>query len=130
MKKIVISGSVKLEKEVNYWVNFFEEKNYDVIDYPRKIDKSRFMELYPDIHKEFFVNITNTNVLFIMNTDKDEKVGYIGSETFAELTFGLSQKLIFNKNIEIVLLKMPCKEVQCYEEIKLWLSFGWIKLYE
>ena len=88
------------------------------------------MELYPDIHKEFFVNITNTNVLFIMNTDKDEKVGYIGSETFAELTFGLSQKLIFNKNIEIVLLKMPCKEVQCYEEIKLWLSFGWIKLYE
>ena len=29
MKKIVISGSVKLEKEVNYWVNFIEEKNYD-----------------------------------------------------------------------------------------------------
>lgn len=88
------------------------------------------MELYPSVHKEFFENITKTNLLFIMNEDKNGKIGYIGAESFAELTFGLAQKLVYGKNIELVILKMPSKEVQCYEEINLWLKFGWIKLYE
>lgn len=88
------------------------------------------MELYPSVHKEFFENITKTNLLFIMNEDKNGKIGYIGAESFAELTFGLAQKLVYGKNIELVILKMPDKEVQCYEEINLWLKFGWIKLYE
>lgn len=69
-------------------------------------------------------------MLFIMNEDKNEKIGYIGAESFAELTFGLAQKLIYEKNIELVILKMPSKEVQCYEEIDLWLKLGWIRLYE
>ena len=62
--------------------------------------------------------------------DKNGKIGYIGAESFAELTFGLAQELVYGKNIELVILKMPSKEVQCYEEINLWLKFGWIKLYE
>ena len=35
-----------------------------------------------------------------MNEDKDGKVGYIGAEAFAELTFGLAQKLVYHKEIE------------------------------
>ena len=69
-------------------------------------------------------------MLFIMNEDKDGKIGYIGAETFAELAFGLAQKLVYNKKIELVILKMPSENIQCYEEIKLWLKLGWIKLYE
>lgn len=87
------------------------------------------MELYPNVHKEFFENITKTDMLFIMNEDKNGKIGYIGAESFAELTFGLAQKLIYGKNIELVILKMPSKEIQCYEEINLWLKLGWIRLY-
>jgi len=29
-----------------------------------------------------------------------------------------------------VILKMPSKDVACYEEISLWIALGWIKLYE
>lgn len=129
MKKVVIVGSAKLQNNINYWKEKFSNNNYEILDYPKAIEKGRFMELYPNVHKEFFENITKTDMLFIMNEDKNGKIGYIGAESFAELTFGLAQKLIYEKNIELVILKMPSKEVQCYEEIDLWLKLGWIRLY-
>ena len=130
MKKVVIAGSSKLQDKINMWRNKFIELGYNVIDYPEEIDDDNFMNLYPDIHKTFFKNITNTDILFIMNEDKDNIEGYIGAESYAELTFGLAQNLIYNKNIELIVYKMPCKNVQCYDEVKLWLDLGWIKLYK
>ena len=130
MKKVVIAGSAKLQQEIQNWRKFFINKGYEVLDYPKKIDETKFMEVYPNVHKEFFENITKTDMLFIMNEDKNGKSGYIGAESFAELTFGLAQKLVYNKNIELVVLKMPSKDVQCYEAIDLWLKLGWISLYE
>ena len=130
MKKVVIAGSAKLQKEINKWLKIFESKNYEILDYPRKIEQERFIELYPSIHKTFFECITKTDMLFIMNEDKNGKYGYIGAEAFAELTFGLAQKLVYNKEIELIILKMPSQDVQCYEEIDLWLKLGWIKLFK
>lgn len=130
MKKVVIAGSAKLQKEVDKWVKFFTEKNYEVLDCPRRIEETKFMDLYPNIHIEFLQNIIKTDMLFLMNEDKNGIVGYIGYEAYAELLFGLSQKLIYNKNIELVIFKMPSINVGCYEEIDLWLKLGWIKLYE
>ncbi len=130
MKKVVIAGSAKLQKEVNKWLKIFENQNYEILDYPRAIEESKFMELYPNIHIKFLENITKTNMLFLMNEDKNGVVGYIGYETYAELLFGLSQKLIYNKNIELIIFKIPSREVGCYEEIDLWLKLGWIRLYD
>lgn len=130
MKRIVIAGSAKLQKEVNNWLNFFERKNYEILDYPKSIEEQRFLELYPNIHTKFLENIIKADMLFIMNEDKNGIVGYIGYEVYAELLFGLSQKLIYNKKIELVVYKMPSTNVGCYEEINLWLKLGWIKLYE
>lgn len=130
MKKVVIAGSAKLQDNINYWKEKFSNNNYEVLDYPKAIEKERFMEFYPSVHKEFFENIIKTDILFIMNEDKNGKTGYIGAESFAELTFGLAQKLVYGKNIELIILKMPSKDVQCYEEINLWLKLEWIKLYE
>ena len=67
-------------------------------------------------------------MLFVMNETKEGIDGYIGAETFAELTFALMQNLVYNKNIQIVILRMPSINVQSYEEINLWLKLGWIKL--
>ena len=130
MKKVVIAGSVKLQKEVEKWINIFENNGYQILDYPRAVEEQKFMQLYPDVHKNFFECITKTDMLFIMNEDKNGKSGYIGTETFAELAFGLAQKLVYNKEIELVILKIPSQEVSCYEEIDLWLKLGWIRLYE
>ena len=39
MKKIVISGSSKLQEELITWKKYFEQKGYEVIDYPNKLVK-------------------------------------------------------------------------------------------
>lgn len=130
MKKIVIAGSAKLQKEIDKWINFFERNDYEILDYPKAIEESKFMELYPNIHIEFLENITKADMLFIMNENKNGKIGYIGYEAYAELLFGLSQKLVYNKNIELVILKIPDTDIGCYQEIDLWLKLGWIKLYK
>ncbi len=130
MRKVVISGSAKLQDNINYWIKYFEKKGYNILDYPRPIKKEKFIELYPKIHKEFFENITKTSMLFVMNETKEGIDGYIGAETFAELTFALMQNLVYNKNIQIIILRMPSTNVQSYEEINLWLKLGWIKLYD
>lgn len=72
-----------------------------------------------------FENITMTDILFVMNETKEEIDGYIGAETFAELTFALMQNLVYNKNIQIVILRITSINVQSYEEINLWLKLGW-----
>lgn len=130
MKKVVIAGSAKLQKEVNSWLKNFSNKNYEILDYPKAIEESKFIDLYPNIHIDFLNNVTKTDMLFIMNEDKNGIVGYIGYEAYAELLFGLSQKLIYNKNIELVIFKMPDTNAGCYEEINLWIKLGWIKLYD
>ena len=128
MKKVIIAGSAKLQDKIECWKNFFESKNYTILDHPKVIEKAKFNEVYPNRHKEFFENIINADILFVMNEDKNGLKGYIGAETYAELAFALAQNLIYNKTIDLIILKMPNKEVQCYEEIKLWLELGWIRL--
>lgn len=129
MKKIVISGSTKLREKIDYWVNYFTNNGYEVLDYPKNINKETFLDLYSVVHKEFYKNIKKTDILFIMNEDKNGINGYIGPAAFAELSYGVIEKLN-NKNIELIILKMPSKEVSSYAEINLWLKLGWIKIWE
>jgi hypothetical protein len=129
MKKVVIAGSSSLKEKSEYWKKFWENKGYWVTNYPLPIPDETFFEEYPNVHKEFFKNITETDILFIMNEDKNGITGYIGAESFAELCFGVSNNLLYGKKIEILLLKMPDSKVQSYDEIQLWLKLGWIKIF-
>ena len=129
MKNIVISGSASLQDKINYWLDYFKNKNYEILDYPSPIEQNSFLELYPNVHKNFFKALTKCDTLFVMNEDKNNISGYIGASTFAEVSFCVAQNFIYNNNIEILLLKLPDKKVQCYDEITLWLNLGWIKLY-
>ena len=74
MKKVVIVGSAKLQNNINYWKEKFSNNNYEILDYPKAIEKERFMELYPNVHKKFFENITKTDMLFIMMKIRMEKL--------------------------------------------------------
>jgi len=130
MKKVVIAGSASLQKECQMWKELWEKDGYSVIDYPVSISKEIFLEEYPQVHKDFFNNIMKSDVFFVMNENKNDIEGYLGAESFAEMCFGVTQNLINNKNIEIMLLQRPDKNVQSYDEICLWLKLGWIKLYQ
>lgn len=129
-KKIVIAGSASLQEKIQYWKKFWEDQGYCVLDYPAPISKKNFLAEYPQVHTDFFKNITQADVLFIMNEDKNNVIGYLGAESFAEMCFGVAQNLLYAKKLEILLLQIPNERVQSYGEIMLWLKLGWVKLYK
>lgn len=130
MKKIVISGSSKLQDKINDWVNYFEEKNYEVLYYPKVIEPENYSFELPIAYGNFYTSLENTDVFFLMNEDKNGIKGYIGASAIAELTYAVIQNLIHDKNIEIYILNMPSREVSSYDEVKFYLDMRWIKLYK
>jgi len=128
--KIVISGSSKLQDKVNYWIKHFEEKNFEILDYPKLINKEDYEKKLPIIYKNFYTSLENTDIFFLMNEEKNGIKGYIGASAIAELTYVVILNLIHNKNIEIYISNMPSEEVTSYDEVKFWLDMGWIKLYK
>ena len=129
MKKIVISGSSKLQDKINYYLNYFKDRGFEILDYPKKVDEENLMIDLPKIYTDFYTALENTDVFFLMNEEKNGIKGYIGASAIAELTYVVILNLIHNKNIEIYILNMPSKEVSSYDEVKFWLDMGWIKLY-
>lgn len=130
MKNIVIAGSASLQDEISFWKKHWENHNFCVLNYPCAIEKENFLNKYPTVHKKFFEDIKNTDILFVMNENKKGIKGYIGAETFAEICFAVAENLIYKKNIKILLLQTPDKTIQSYDEISLWLELGWIELYK
>ena len=130
MKKIVISGSSKLQDKVNYWMEHFKNKDYEILNYPKLTQPEDYMTSLPIVYKDFYTDLENTDIFFLMNEEKNGIKGYIGASAIAELTYVVILNLIHNKNIEIYILNMPSPEVQSYDEVKFWLDIGWIKLYK
>lgn len=127
--KVVIAGSASLQDEIKKWIQYWNNKEgYSVTNYPQTISQEMFIEQYPEVHAKFFKDIAGADVLFIANEKKNGINGYIGAETFAELGFGLAQKLVYKKSIRLILAHMPTREVACHDEIVLWLKLGWIEL--
>ncbi len=130
MKKVVIAWSSSLQKKLQIRKNFWEEKGYEVTNYPAPIAEESFLQEYPQVHTKFYQDISESDILFIMNEDKNGIIGYLGAESFAEMCFGIAQNLIYAKNIEVILLQLPDTKVQSYDEIQLWLKLNWIKILE
>lgn len=129
MKKIVIAGSAKFCDEMSEWKEYFENKGHEVINYPKKIDQRNAQE-YQHVYIKFFESLNETDILFVVNENKNGIEGYIGAETFAELTYALIQKKVNGQNKKIYLLKMPSEQVACYTEIKNFIELDWIEIFD
>ena len=129
MEKLVIAASAKLEAEIKQLKEYFEENGYQVINYPKKININDDQE-YKNTYIKYFESLKETDILFILNEDKNGIEGYIGAETFAELSFCIAQNLLNKENKQIYLLKKPSKEVACYIEIEKFINLGWIKIFK
>lgn len=118
MKKVVISCSASLENEIKKRKSRRESKGTEVINFPKKIEPFA-TESYGKLHTQFYKDIVDTDILFIMNEDKNGIEGYIWMSVFAELHFAVTQNTLYQKNKKIFLLKSPSPQVGCYEEIML-----------
>lgn len=129
MRKIVIAGSAKFYKEALELKEKLENKDYNVIDYPRNINVN-IEEEYKNAYERFYNSVSKTDDLIVLNLDKNGIEGYIGYESFAELSNLVVKKIQVNNDHKIYIYKMPSKEVGCYDEIKHFIELGYIELYK
>lgn len=123
--KVVISGSSKLLTEVAYWKKHFEDKGYQVINYPHAEDEN-----LKEGYKKYFEDIKNCDIFFLMNERKGTIEGYIGASVFAELTYAVMTNIVENKNIKILMLDMPSMILFCYDEIVRWIDMGFVSFFK
>ena len=128
-RKIVIAGSAIFYKEALELKDELEHKKYIVLDYPKKIDVSNKYE-YKNAYESFYKNLSKTDDIILFNLDKNNIEGYIGYESFAELSYLIVKKLEDGLNHKIYIYKMPSEEVGCYDEIKQFLDLGYIEIYK
>ena len=129
MRKIVIAGSAKFYKEALELKKELENKDYNVIDYPKNINVN-IEEEYKQAYERFYDNLSKTDDLILFNLDKNGIEGYIGYESFAELSYLVVKKIQVNNDHKIYIYKIPSKEVGCYDEIMHFLELGYIELYK
>lgn len=129
MRTIMIIGSAFFYKEVLELKKKLESKGYEVIDYPKHIDASN-LDIYKEAYESFYVNLNKTDDVILYNLDKKGIEGYIGYESFAELSYLIVNKIQDNPNHKIYIYKMPSKEVGCYDEINNFIQLGYIELYK
>lgn len=129
MKKLVISGSAKFEKEIKKWVEYFKEHNYDVIKYPQKIDQSNEL-IYKNVYINFYNALEEADFLFVLNEEKNGIKGYVGPQVYAEMSYIIVQNILQNRNKTIWILNEPSKEVSSYNELNNFIKLGWIKLFK
>ena len=129
MRKIIIAGSATFYKESLKLKEELENKNYYVIDYPKKINDDIELE-YKEAYETFYDNLSKTDDLLLLNLDKKGIEGYIGYESFAELSNLVVKKIQINNEHKIYIYKMPSKEVGCYDEIMHFIELGYIELYK
>lgn len=129
MRKIIIVGSAKFYKEAIELKKKLEKERYEVIDYPKKIDDNLELE-YKKNYESFYENLNKTDDLILLNLDKKGIKGYIGYESFAELSFLIVKKIQNNSGNKVYIYKMPSKEVGCYDEINHFINLGYIELFK
>lgn len=128
MRKIIIASCAFFYKEALEIKEELEKNNYEVVDYPKKINDSIEIE-YKEAYERFYDSLSRTDDLLLLNLDKKGIEGYIGYESFAELSYLVVKKIQINNEHKIFIYKMPSKEVGCYDEIMHFLELGYIELY-
>lgn len=132
MKKIVISGSANIQKDLQNWNQWWADAGFEVLYCPDLIDFNKdFNSAYKDTYERFYRSLLKSDVLFVANEDKEGIVGYIGAQTFAEASFAVANNLVRNEGkITVIILKMPSEEVASFLEVTTWLDLGWAILLE
>ena len=119
-----------MQDKVSFWAHHFEEKGYQVLNYPKFTLPKDYQTVLPTIYRNFYSALEDTDVYFLMNEEKSDIDGYIGASSISELAYVVILNLIPTKNINIYILNIPSEEVPCYDEVKFFLDMGWIRLYK
>lgn len=122
--QIAIAGSAKLLDRIEFWREWWQKRGAEILAYPQAVP----VERYPELYQHYFSALNHIDLLFVMNEDRMSIKGYIGPQTFAEMSYVNARNLSSDQQVRIVLLKQPSPSVACYDEVKCWLELGWAEI--
>lgn len=122
-KNIVLSGSTKFKDAIEKIKYKLEKNNNIILDYSREDDRN-----YLEVLNKFFESINNTDVLLVINNEKNGINGYIGASTFCEINHAVLNNIMYNKNIDIYLLNNIDSKISCYNELKFFIDNDIVKI--
>lgn len=117
--KIVIAGSTTFQKEHEKVKKVLENAGHKVLDYPHKDED------YGKGYTEYYKNLSEADVLLVMNFNKNMVIGYIGMETFAEIGFAVANNRLKDNKTEVVVMQR-CSE-DANNELSLFEQYHWIR---
>ena len=120
-RKITICASGSLFKEIKTWKSRLERRGYRVIQFPPKTLKN-----YAGGHKRHYQKIAESDIVFVLNIEKNGIENYIGPSVFAEIAFAIGLNLALKKKIKVYCLNPLPKNLPYSHELKLWKKAGWI----
>lgn len=129
-KKVAISASASQTEAIEKWKDYWENKGFEMTNYPIDIKEEDFLSVWPKVHEDFYKSLSKCDIHLIANEDKNGVSGYVGTGVFAELSFSLGLNFSRDKKIAILIYKIPDTKSIFYEDIKRWVDLGWVKLFE
>ena len=85
---------------------------------------------FEGIEKSEREKIAETDIILALNIDKNNIPNYIGPSVFAEIAYAIGLNIALEKNIQIYLINDLPDKSPYLEELKLWKSLEWIKIWE
>lgn len=123
-RSIIIAGSSKFYKEALTYKNELETAGYDVTAFIEDPAAKSWFSLYENFYSKLF----RADDIFVLNLDKKGIKGYIGAETFAELSHMATRKMR-GEDVHIYLYQWPSRKCACYDEIMEMKKLGWLELW-
>lgn len=127
MKNVVICSSIFLYREIEEWKEKLERDGYNVIKYPEIVNTNIELNKYEHIHIEHYKKIFESDILLVLNMERDDIQGYIGPSVFAEVAFAIGLNVTLGKQIQIYYVENLPKSLSYSEELRLWDELEWIR---
>lgn len=117
--------------DILYWNTELQKQGYSVVQYPKQIS-GEFLPGYIVEFTTHFQQMEQSDIIFILNKEKNGIPGYIGAAVFAEIAFavGLNRTSRQNNPLSIVLLTGISPELPHYEELQRWIDLGWVSFWQ
>lgn len=122
-RTIAIAGSSKFWREAVEWKMRLENAGYEVVAWPEREGKDWFA-----LYENYWGKLLRADDILVLNLDKRGVKGYIGAESFAELS-QMAVRRMRGEDVRIFLHDWPSRKCACYDEIMEMKRLGWVRLW-
>lgn len=124
INRVTICASTSFSREAQDWKVCLEGMGYEILRVPTPISSEQG---YEQAYRRHHESIASSDLVFVMNLDKNGVQGYIGPGVLGEIAFAIGLNVVLGKKIRICCLKDIPSGLSYSDELKRWERLGWIE---